>query len=136
MKIESGPFAYTSRHDPLPLTEAEEAAMAFAACGVTGYALADLSYGHGQGGSMLAGLLGRIVASPDAINTVSVAVTNDEATYLLKRPHDFSPGEFSALVGLAERGDLIELYRRSRIRIGEGRAAPPVEPGYNFNVNR
>ena len=83
MKIPDGPFAYESRHEPLPLTEAEEAALAFAACGVTGYALADLSYGRGQGGGMLAGFLGRTVASPDAINTVSVFVTNDEAMHLL-----------------------------------------------------
>src|SRR5215211_6835892 len=136
MKIGSGPFAYESHHSPLPLTEAEEAALAFAACGVTGYALADLAYGRGQGGSMLAGLLGRTAASPDAINTVSVVVTNDEVTYLLKRPQDFAPEEIPALVDLAQRGELVELNRRSRIRIGEGRAAPPVEPGYNFNINR
>jgi len=136
MKIGSGPFACESRHAPLPLTEAEEAALAFAACGITGYALADLAYGRGQGGSMLAGLLGRTVASPDALNVVSVVVTNDEATYLLKRPQDFAPEEIPALVDLAERGELVELYRRSRVEIGEGRAAPPVEPGYNFNINR
>jgi hypothetical protein len=136
MKIESGPFSYESRHEPLPLTEDEEAALAFAACGVTGYALADLSYGRGQGGGMLAGLLGRTVASPDAINTVSVFVTNDEATYLLKRSQDFGPAEFPTLVDLARRGELVELYWRSRIKTSDGRAAPPVEPTYNFNINR
>jgi hypothetical protein len=136
MKIPDGPFAYESRHEPLPLTEAEEAALAFAACGVTGYALADLSYGRGEGGGMLAGLLGRTVASPDAINTVSVFVTNDEATYLLKRPQDFEPAEIPTLVELAGRGELVELYRRSRVMTSEGRAAPPVEPTYNFNINR
>jgi len=135
MKIESGPFTYESRHEPLPLTETEEAALAFAACGVTGCALADVSYGPGQGGGMLAGLLGRTVASPDAISTVSVVVTNDEATYLLKRPQDFAPDEIPTLVELARRGELVELYRRSRIKISDGRAAPPVEPGYNFNIN-
>ena len=41
MKIEAGPFAYASRLPPKPLSEDEEAALAFAACGVTGYALAD-----------------------------------------------------------------------------------------------
>lgn len=136
MRIGSGPFAYESRHAPLPLTEAEEAALAFAACGITGYALADLSYGRGQGGGMLAGLLGRTVASPDAINTVSVFVTNDEATYLLKRPQDFAPREIPDLIELAERDELVELYRRSRTKITDGRAAPPVEPGHNFNINR
>lgn len=136
MQIPSGPFTYTSRYAPAPLTEAEEAALAFAACGVTGYALADLAYGKGHGGQMLAGLLGRTVASPDAINTVSVIVTNDEATYLLKRPQDFAPAEFSTLVELAHGGELTELYRRSRVKIKEGRAAPPVQPGYNFNINK
>lgn len=136
MRIDGGPFAYESRRAPLPLTEPEEAALAFAACGVTGYALADLAYGRGQGGSMLAGLLGRTAASPDAINTVSVVVTNDEVTYLLKRPQDFAPEEIPTLVDLAEQGDLLRLYRSSRVEIGEGRAAPPVEPGYNFNINR
>lgn len=136
MKIESGPFAYHSRYAPIPLTEDEEAALAFAACGVTGYALADLAYGKGHGGQMLAGLLGRTVASPDAINTVSVVVTNDKATYLLKRPQDFAPAAFGELVTVAQQGELTELYRRSRVKIMDGRAAPPVQPGYNFNINQ
>jgi hypothetical protein len=136
MKIESGPFAYASGHPALPLGEDEEAALAFAACGVTGYALADLAYGAGQGGQMLAGLLGRTIGSPDAINTVSLVITNDEATYLVKRPQDFAPAEVPDLIRLAEAGELTELYRRSRVKIGAGRAAPPVEPGYNFNINR
>src|SRR5262249_58402124 len=67
----AGPFQYQSRHERVPLTEDEEAALAFAACGITGYALADLSYGTGEGGSMLAGRLGRTVASPDAGNAVA-----------------------------------------------------------------
>lgn len=136
MRITSGPFTYTSRYAPAPLTEEEEAVLAFAACGVTGYALADLAYGKGHGGQMLAGLLGRTVASPDAINTVSVVVTNDEATYLLKRPQDFAPTEFPQLVELARQGELSELYRRSRVKIMAGRAVLPVQPGYNFNINR
>jgi hypothetical protein len=69
LNVESGPFSNESQHEPL--TEAEEAALAFAACGVTGYALAGPSYGRGQGGGMLAGLLGPAVASPDAIDTVN-----------------------------------------------------------------
>jgi hypothetical protein len=69
LNVESGPFSNESQHEPL--TKTEEAALAFAACGVTGYALAGLSYGRGQGGGMLAGLPGPAVASPDAINIVN-----------------------------------------------------------------
>jgi hypothetical protein len=134
MRIPAGPLQYTSGHTPIPLTEEEEAILAFAACGVTGYALADLSYGVGEGGAMLAGRLGRTVASADAVHTVAVVVTNDSATYLLKRPQDFDAGEFPELVRLAERGALLELYRRSRIPLFDRRIAPPLEQ--NFPINR
>jgi hypothetical protein len=85
---------------------------------------------------MLVGLLGRTISSPDAINTVSLVVTNDQATYLIKRPQDFIRAEIPDLIRLAQAGDLTELYRRGRIQIAPGRAAPPLEPGYNFNINR
>src|SRR5690349_20616546 len=101
MTIPSGPYEYQSPHRPIPLTEDGEAALAFAACGVTGYALADLSYGPAQGGSMLVGRLGRTVASPDAVHSVAVVVTNDSGTWLLKRPRDFSASEFSELMRMA-----------------------------------
>jgi len=136
MSIDAGPLTYASRHAPQPLTELEEAILAFAACGITGYDLADLAYGPGQGGSMLAGLVGRTVGSPDAINAVSLVVTNDEATYLLKRPQDFTPAEIPDVIRLAQQGDSLEAYRRSRSKIRNGRSAPPVQPGYNFNINK
>src|SRR5712671_6446511 len=103
MKISKGPLEYQSGFEPVPLTEAEEGALAFAACGVTGYALADLCYERGQGGNIMAGLVGRTVASGDGIQTVALVVTNDQATYLLKRPQDFSPNEIPELIALGKR---------------------------------
>src|SRR5689334_5987284 len=131
MVIPAGPFQYTSPHTPVPLTEGEEAALAFAACGITGYALADLSNGAGQGGSMLVGRLGRTIASPDAVNAVSMLVTNDRGTWLLKRPQDVAPAEFLELVSLARKGALTELYRRTRIQLSATRTAPPLDAGHN-----
>jgi hypothetical protein len=136
MSIPSGPLQYASPHPPIPLTEDEEAALAFAASGVTGYALADLSYGAKEGGTMLAGRLGRTVASPDAVNAVAVLVTNDRGTWLLKRPQDFAPTEFLELVRLAKKGALTELYQRSRIQLSDCRTAPPLDAGHNFSINR
>lgn len=136
MAIPAGPFQYTSPHKPVPLTEDEEAALAFAACGVTGYALADLSYGDGEGGSMLVGRLGRTIASPDAVNAVSVLVTNDRGTWLIKRPQDFGRTEFVELVTLAKKGALTDLYRRVRVPLSYRRTSPPLDPGYNFTINR
>jgi hypothetical protein len=136
MRIPAGPFQYTSPLKPIPLTDEEEAALAFAACGVTGYALADLSYGPKEGGSMLVGRLGRTVASPDAVNAVAVLVTNDRGTWLLKRPQDFAAAEFPELVRLARNGALTDLYKRGRIQLSDRRAAPPLDAGYNFSINR
>jgi hypothetical protein len=136
MTMEMGPLAYKSGHAPLPLTEEEEAILAFAACGLTGYALADLAYTSGQGGTIMAGLLGRTVSSGDAIQAVSVVVTNDQATYLLKRPQEFGLADIPELIELGMQGEFTELYRRGRIKIKDGRAAPPSEPMFNLNVNR
>ena len=136
MTIPAGPLQYKSSHAPVPLTDDEEAALAFAACGITGYALGDLSYGAREGGTMLVGRLGRTVASPDAMNAVSVLVTNDNGTWLLKRPQDFAPAEFLELVSLARNGALTDIYKRTRIQLSATRTAPPLDPGHNFSINR
>jgi hypothetical protein len=135
MSIPQGPLAYAAASPPAPLSEAEEAALAFAACGPTGGALADLAYGAGQGGSMLAGLASRTVASPDAIQTVSLVVVNDAAAYLLPRPQEMSLEQIAELTALGQGGDLLPLYHKWRIKLADGRAAPPLDPGYNFNIN-
>src|SRR5438093_4913297 len=77
MKMPSGPLAFESRHAPSPLSEDEEAAMAFAACGITGHALADLCYAPGGGGGIMGGLVARTIASGDGLQTVAL-VTNDQ----------------------------------------------------------
>jgi hypothetical protein len=136
MAMPAGPLAYRSRHPGLPLSEDEEALLAFAACGITGPALADLAYAPGQGGTIMAGLLGRTIGSGDAIQSVAVVVTNAEATYLLRRPRDFAPAELTEQIALAARGDYLELYRRSRVPIRLGRTAAPLEAPFNLDVNR
>jgi hypothetical protein len=136
MAMEAGPLAYRSRLEPLPLCEEEEALLAYAACGITGPALADLVFERGHGGTILAGLVGRTVASGDAIHTVSLVVTNRDATWLLKRPRDFAPADLPDLVERGRNGAFTDLYRRSRIKVRDGRTAPPLEPAYNLPVNR
>lgn len=135
MRIPEGPFAYASGLPPEPLSDEEEAALVFAACGVSGYALSDLSFGRGQGGSMLAGRVGRTIPSPDSVNAVALVVTNDRDTHLVRRPQDLDPETLKDLIRLAETGDLVEAYRRSRVKILDRRAAPPVKPGMNFLIN-
>ena len=136
MQMETGPMEYRSVQPPVRLNEEEEALLAFSACGVTGYALGDLVYSPNGGGTIMAGMLGRTVASGDAIHSVSVFVINEDATYLLKRPRDFAPSEVPDLVQLARSERFTDLYRNSRIKIRDGRAQPPLDHFYNLNVNR
>jgi hypothetical protein len=136
MKIPSGPLAFESRHLPAPLTEEEEAALVFAACGVTGHALADLAYGAKDGGNIMGGLAARTIASGDGLQTVALFVINDEATHFVRRPRELSTSTVKELIELARRGEFTEAYRGSRVKIKEGRAVTPSEPLFNINANR
>lgn len=135
MKIPAGPLAHASRHPAEPLSEAEEAALVFAACGVTGHALADLAYAKGGGGSIMAGLVARTIASGDGLQTVALAVINDTGVNLVRRPRELPAAEIPQLIELGRKGEFTESYRRSRVKILDRRAAPPIEPLFNINAN-
>jgi hypothetical protein len=125
-RMPGGPLAYSSQEQPEPLSLDEEAALAFAACGVTGNALADVPYQTGDvpnasGGNMWEHFVGRTVPSPDAAHTVIVFITNDEGTWMLRRPQDFPRGEIAGLAESARQRELRDLYLRSRVRIADGR---------------
>jgi len=136
MKIPAGPLAFASRHAARPLTEDEEAALVFSACGITGHALADLCYAPGGGGGIMAGLVARTIASGDGLQTVALIVTNDEATWLIRRPRELPPGDIAQLIELGRAGQFTELYRRCRVKLKEGRATTPTDPLFNINANR
>ncbi len=131
-----GPLAYSSRFEPRALSETEEALMAFAACGVTGCALADLSYAPGGGGNIMAGLIGRTIASGDGIQTVSLVVTNDSGTYLYRRPQDLPARDLAALASSAANDDFLKAAAQMRVRLSEGRTRTQSEPIFNINANR
>jgi len=108
----------------------------FAACGITGHALADLCYAKDGGGGIMAGLVARTIASGDGLQTVALIVTNDEATYLIRRPRELPAADIHQLIELGKRGEFAELYRRCRVKIKDGRTTTPTEPLFNINANR
>jgi hypothetical protein len=136
MKMPSGPLAFTSRHAPQRLSEPEEAALVFAAAGITGHALADLCYEPNGGGGIMAGLIARTIASGDGLQTVALVVINDQATYLVRRPQELPPAQIAEFIELGKKGAFTELYQRSRVKLKDGRAATPTEPLFNINANR
>nr|MDQ5826544.1 hypothetical protein [Chloroflexota bacterium] len=93
MSLNGGPLAYHSARLPRLLSLEEEAALAFAGCGITGPVLADLPFESGEaheagGGNIMINLVGRTVASGDAVHAVALFVINDEGAWMLKRPQD------------------------------------------------
>src|ERR1041384_5587431 len=104
MKLPAGPLAYESHHRAVPLTEEEEAALVFAACGITGHALAELCYVPGGGGGIMAGLVARTIASGDGLQTVALVVINDQASYLIRRPRELTAQEIQSLIDLGNQG--------------------------------
>lgn len=136
MSMTEGPLAFKSRFAPQPLSEDEEAALAFAAAGITGPALADLCFAPGQGGNIMNGFVGRTVASGDGIQAVALFVINDRGAWLVKRPREFATMELPELIQLARDHRFAEAYRRSSVPVKTGRAAPPADPLFNINCNR
>src|SRR5437879_7242335 len=136
MRMPSGPLGFESRYAPVPLTEDEEAAMVFAACGITGHALADLCYAPGGVGGIMAGLVARTIASGDGLQTVSLVVTTAHGTWLIRRPRELAAADLPGLIQLGRDGQLTELYRRCRVKIKDGRTTIPTDPLFNINANR
>jgi hypothetical protein len=135
MKLNGGPLMYESVRSPEPLSGEAEAALAFAACGVTGYALAELPYETGQrsdagGGNIMKQFVGRTAPSADALHAVTVFVTNDNGTWMLRRPQDFASPEIAELVQASRQRQLAELYERKRVRIASKRIDVPRELPY------
>ena len=135
LDLDGGPLAYASLHAPVALSTQEEAVLAFAGAGLTGHVLAELPYQTGRAaesgsGNIMFSLLGRTVASPDALHNVSLFVINDAGTYMVKRPQDLERREIPELLRLASEGRFAEWYERSRIQVAEARVDIPREVPY------
>jgi hypothetical protein len=135
MHLNGGPLAYESAHKPVPLSLEEEATLAFAASGITGYTMGELPYDTGDvaeagGGNIIMNFVGRTVFSADAAHLVTVFVLNDDGVWLLKRPQDYPRLEVPELVESARKQRWVELYEKSRVRIADQRLDVPREPPF------
>ncbi|MBI5949870.1 MAG: hypothetical protein HY875_17170 [Chloroflexi bacterium] len=146
MTLNGGPLAYTSTEPPEPLTDAEEAALAFAAVGITGYALGELAYDTGNvpdagSGNVMSQFYARTAASGDSIHADSLFVMNDTGTWLVRRPRELSPEECARMAADAASGDILSFYGEARVQISDTRIdverAIPFVPAFNnYSANR
>ncbi len=140
MRLPGGPLAYASVHPPHPLTVEQEALLAFAACGVTGYALGDLPYDGDAvpetgGGNILIHSVARTVPSGDAAHLITVFVLNDHGSWLLKRPQDVPRTDIADLVRAAHDHRFVDLYQRSRVPIADHRVDVPRQIPFTLPFN-
>jgi len=132
MKLDGGPLAHASRHEPQPLSLLEEAILAFAAAGLSGFCLGELPYAPGDrpesgGGNIMVGLVGRTIASADAVHGTTLLMLNDEGSYLVKGPQGLPAAEFLKLNQLARNRQIEALFQRLRVRLHGCRVEIPRE---------
>src|SRR5262249_2514401 len=104
MKMPGGPLAFQSRHEPAPLSEEEQAAMVFAACGITGHALADLCYAPDGGGSIMAGLVAPPIARGGGFQTGLLIVMKDEGTWVIPKAREVARAGSFHLIQIRKGG--------------------------------
>lgn len=134
-------LSYTSQAKPVPLTTDEEAILAFAAAGVTGYVNGELPYTPDAGpetggGQIMMSMVGRTQSSADAVATATLMLMRDDGTFLLPRPQDLPPDDFDALVQLGREGRFTEAYERMRVRLSDRRAEIPRELPFTPPFNK
>lgn len=137
-----GVAPFHSRRRPFPLDELEEALLAAAGAGITGVALADLPYTDWEGSNLAGNLLiqftGRTYPSPCSSHGTELFFTNDEGTYFINM-RGKQPDRMMMLGTAEDRAKVLELYRTSVVRIGEGRMKLPVLshlPWNRWHVNQ
>jgi ribosomal protein S14 len=104
---------------PQPLSLEDEAALAFAGCGITGPVLVELPYDSGDeheagGGNIMINLVDRTIASGDAVRAVALFVINDEGAWMLKQPQDHPRSEIAEPARAGRGHDFVRLYEVCR----------------------
>jgi hypothetical protein len=141
MSMNGGPLAYESEKEPEPLSLEEVAALAFAGSGVTGPTLAELPYESGGkieagSGNIIINLVGRTVASAEAVHATILFVMGEEGAWMLKRPQDYPRARIADLVRMAREGRFTDLYEEARIQVSDRRPDPPRELPFVLPLNK
>lgn len=138
-----GPLAYRSQKDPAPLTEIEEAIIAWAGLGPNGIVTADIPVSGDL--SSLIYWAGRTAPGSSNDHSVDLMIINDEGVHLYRPGTERSkPVEIE---GPEDYWKILQWYRQGRIKVSDSRpdvdwsVAPPGThnvrpmgpPQYNLN---
>jgi hypothetical protein len=132
-EMTDGPFKYKSRHEPLPLSEVEEAMLVAAGVGFSGMALWD------QNRPLpFRGAEGRTFPSTSRGRRTALFITNDQGVYVID-PAAPSSSKLRAVERANQREQVLSLYREHRKTLRQGRLdmprrVPPLS-GHNLRVS-
>ena len=138
MTVESDVIEYTSPHPAVPLSELEEALLVMAGTGLNGLALADMDPRRGM--STIVQWTNRTWPSACSNHGTELFWSNDDGLWWLdifKMVPE--PGEISTLAGkgLEDQADfIVNLYRRAKVKLHDGRAPLPTDLPGLFDFNR
>jgi hypothetical protein len=138
MQIPSGPLAYRSQHEPMPLSELETALLIAAATGVSGWNFG-VPFGparpaeHGQFTQRFTGRTGPTAAG---IGTPVLFHTDDRGTYLTNT-RDVQPSRMRELETNADDdvARILAVCREHTVRLGDQRLDLPAAPGHMMEPN-
>jgi hypothetical protein len=130
----TGPLAYRSEKEPVPLAYEEEAILVAAATGITGVVREEWPFATAEGGptgaDKLASFTGRPWPSPLAIHGTELFWTNDEGLYVLPQ-RDVKPERYAQNQTIEEQHALY----RSAIKLQDGRLDLPRRRPNLFKFN-
>jgi hypothetical protein len=137
MEIPSGPLAFRSRHEPVPLSELEKAVLIAAGTGVSGWSFG-VPFGparpteHGQ---FTQRFTGRTVPTAAGIGTPVLFHTDDSGTWLTNT-RDVQPSRMRELDDVDDDVDrILAVCRDHTVRLGETRLDLPPAPGHMLEPN-
>jgi nitroreductase len=136
MELPSGPLAYKSRHDPVPLSEDEEAILIAAGTGVTGWNFG-VPYGPGnpdEHGHFTVRYTGRTTATAAGIGTPVLFYTNDSGTYVTNT-REVKPSRIAELDGDDPLEQVVKVCREHTTKLSDTRLDLPSAPGHVLDPN-
>jgi len=128
MEIEKGPLQYKSKHDPVPLSELEEAILVWTGLGIKNINLSDFPPHVGLDLEMQ--FTSKTIPALGDVHRTELFYTNDEGLYMIKM-HDRRAEDFEGLEKMTrhQRVDrILELFRESKIKLSDGRATCRQNP--------
>jgi hypothetical protein len=137
MEMPSGPLAFRSRREPVPLTELEKAILIAAGTGVSGWNFG-VPYGPARGaehGQFTQRFTGRTVPTAAGIGTPVLFHTDDDGTWLTNT-RDHEPSRMRELESFDDDiARILAVCREHTVRLSETRLDLPPAPGHMMEPN-